>query len=231
MSCVTPHLYNRVAMYQYQQQQLQPHPHLLARPLLLCHRLPAMVGQYDAVQSRPGDLYPRVAEPQIARNHIKPLTPFSIADILRDGHSRSSSPPPVVPARQVRSSVDTGRRRSPDSTLRPRRPGSRRADDVRPRSPSTSGGGAISRPWDDGERPRRHSTDPDDDHDCDDVIDDDEDIEVDDVEMTQQMTSDHDTASHPVTSVCPLDALLRMTSQPFDDPSSPGLNNFLSLSL
>lgn len=76
---------------------------------------------------------------------------------------------------------------------------------------------------------RRLSTGIDDDDDCDDIIDDDEEIEVDDVESsklaTSTTTSSHDAASQStITSVCPLDALLRMTSQPFDDPSSPGLN-------
>jgi len=229
MSCVTPHLYDRVAMYQYQQQaQLQQHPHLLARPLLLCHRLPAVVGQYGAMPSRSGEFCPRLGDAQLPRNHDKPLTPFFIADILRDGQSGSPSPPELVSGRQVRGGVDVGRRRSPDSTLRPRRPGSRRGEDGRPRTPPVSGGGAISRPWDDTQRARRQSTGPDDDDDdCDDIIDDDEEIEVDDVETTKLTTSSttsskHDVVSQSTTSVCPLDALLRMTSQPFDDPSSPG---------
>lgn len=226
MSCVTPHLYNTVAMYQYhhQQQLQQQHPHLLTRPVLLCHRLPAVVGGYGAVPSRPaGDFYPRLAaDAQLPRNPVKPLTPFFIADILRDGQSGSPSPPPppsVVPGRQVR---EVGRRRSPDSTLRPRRPGT---GSKRPRTPQ----GPITRPWDDSElvKARRHSTGADDDDDdCDDVIDDDEEIEVDDIETTKLMTStttsNHDAAGQSTTSVCPLDALLRMTSQPFDDPSSPG---------
>jgi len=230
---VTPHLYNTVTMYQYQQhQQLQQQQHLLTRPLLLCHRLPAVVGQYGAEPSRPGDFYPRLAEVQLPRNPVKPLTPFFIADILRDGHSGSPSPPPVVPGRQMRGSVEVGRRRSPDSTLRPLRPASKRTDDVRPKTPAVSGGGGrvISRPWDDDERARRHSTNDEDDDDCDDVIDDDEEIEVDDVERTKltasSTTSNHDISSQSTTSVCPLDALLRMTSQPFDDPSSPGLTIF-----
>lgn len=215
MSCVTPHLYNSVAVYQYQRHQhLQQHPHLLARPLLLCQRLPSVVGQYGAVSvpSGPDDPYQRLAAAQPPRNPSKPLTKFSIADILRDGQAESPSPPsPVVHARQVR---DEGGRRSPDSTLRPRRPC---------RTPPT-----ISRPWDDDQLPsRRHSTSDDD---CDDDIgdDDEEDIEVDDVESSRLTSSSsivtakqHITASKSTSSVCPLDALLRMTSQPFDD-TSPG---------
>jgi len=242
MSCVTPHLYNSVAMYQYHQQQQiqQNHPHLLTRPVLLCHRLPAVVGQYGGVPSRPGiGPYPRPVDVQPPpRNPVKPLTPFSIADILRDGQAGSPSPPAssVVPGRAVRAGVEASRhRRSPDSTLRPRRPGSLRADDGR----RTPHGATISRPWDDSDRPRRHSvSDAEDDDDCDDVIDDDdEEIEVDDTDATRLTTTSSTTlkdrgvaASHQsTTSVCPLDALLRMTSQPFDDPSSPGLHAIFSI--
>jgi len=232
MSCVTPHLYSSVAMYQYQHhQQLQQNPHLLTRPLLLCHRLPAVVGQYGALPSRPAGLYPRLADAQPPRNPVKPLTPFSIADILRDGHSSSPSPP-MVHGKHVRASVEAGRRRSPDSTLQPRRPSSRRAEDGGRRTPH---GATITRPWDDTERSRQHSTDAEDDDDCDDVIDDDEEIEVDDVEATRLTTTgktvNRDAAASQSTtsSVCPLDALLRMTSQPFDDPSSPGQTFLLSL--
>jgi len=209
MSCVTPRLYNGLAMYPYQQHpQLQQHPHLLARPLLLCHRLP--VGQFGALTSRPGDPYQRLADAQPPRNPAKPLTPFSIADILRDGQPTSPSPPAVVRGRQVRAG------RSPDSTLRPRRPRS-----------------AISRPWNDDERPRRYSTDEEDD-DCNDILDDDEEIEV-DVEDSARPTSStttsnrhHITTSQTSTTVCPLDALLRMTSQPFDSSCSPGQTVFHS---
>ena len=241
MSCVTPHLYNTIAMYQYQQQQqLQQHPHhfLQARPFLLCHRLPAaVVSQYGALaSSRPADPYQRLAEAQPPRNATKPLTPFSIADILQDGHDGSPSPPPrVVSGRHVRGGgADVGRRRSPDSTLGPRRPGSRRPDDGRPKTPHVvvaGGGRTISRPWDDSSerRTRRYSTGGEDEEedDCDDIIDDDEEIEVDDVERRRLTTSGTTTshqhaAAQSTTSVCPLDALLRMTSQPFDDPSSPG---------
>jgi len=102
MSCVTPHLYNTVhAMYQYHHQQQQlaappPHPHLLARPLLLCHRLPAVPARTPGA----GDPYRRLAEAQPPRNPAKPLTSFSIVDILRggggrEGGARSASPPPV----------------------------------------------------------------------------------------------------------------------------------------
>jgi len=104
----------------------------------------------------------------------------------------------------------------------------------------------ITRPWNDDEeleeRPRvrrRHSTDADDDPDDPDddcVID--EEIDVDDVhvhETTTTRSKNHQL--HHITSVthsqssgsaatlstvCPLDALLRMTSQPFDDSASPG---------
>jgi len=124
---------------------------------------------------------------------------------------------------------DAGRRRSPDSTVRARRPISRPTDDGGRRTPH---GPPLSRPWDDTARPRRHSTDAEDDDDCDDVIDDDdvdddnEEIEVADVETSRLTTRSTTTSTHDAavsqSSVCPLDALLRMTSQPFDDPLSPG---------
>jgi len=204
-------------MYQYQQQQqLQGHPHLLSRPLLLCNRLPAVMGHY-AARPTGRDLYPRPSAEAPLRNAAKPLTPFFIADILRDGQAGSLSPPPVVYGRQVRG------RRSP--TLRPRRRGT---DEGRPKTPPS----AISRPWDDEQAARRHA-DEDDDC-CDDVIDDvdddDEEIEVDDSARSTKVTTPSRTLNHDSTSqsmsVCPLDALLRMTSQPFDDPSSPGLTAF-----
>jgi len=217
MSCMTPHLYSSVAMYQYQQQQqLAQHPHLLARPLLLCHRGLPSVGSSRSG----GDPFRRLAEAQPPRNPAKPLTPFFIADILRrgdTGRGRSASPPPP-PARQVRDSTSRGRRH------------------------------VSHRPWNDVDEPprpaaaaarRHHSTDADDDDDdlelddcCDDVIDDDEEIDVDDERDTSTTTSSQrhhsiSTSTNQLSTsvVCPLDALLRMTSQPFDDSSSLGTSD------
>ena len=102
MSCVTPHLYNTVhAMYQYHhQQQLAapppPHPHLLARPLLLCHRLPAVPARTPGA----GDPYRRLAEAQPPRRMSAMEKGVSgLAGLRggggREGGARSASPPPV----------------------------------------------------------------------------------------------------------------------------------------
>jgi len=217
MSCVTPHLYNSAAMYQHQQnQRLRQNAHLLTRPILLCHRLPAVVSQFGAPPNRPAvDPFQHLADVQPPlHNPAKPLTPFSITDILRDGRKHcvsSSSPPSGIRLKQVRCSVEMGAcpLLSPDSIAD-------RQSTLR--TPPFGGGGrvVISRPWDMD----------DDDDDCDDVLNEEEDIEVVDVETTASKTGSnhcHSATSVQSTSgVCPLDALLRMTSQPFDHSSSPG---------
>lgn len=210
----------------------------------------------------------RLPEVQSARQHHgppanKPLTPFSISDILQ----RNNSPPPP-PASRVSQSHETSgighkRRRHDDITVTISR---RNSDEMSARQKANNNNNAsIRRPWDDDvidQSLSGYSTGSDSDVELDDYDDDrlvtkmmrvddehrdEEEVDVDDCGLTspalpqqqqqrrqsstrQAVTRVSDNSPRPTSNtptsasgsgvVCPLDALLRMASKPFDNGSS-----------
>ena len=148
-------------------------------------------GRYDPIL--------RLAQVQIQppRNPNKPLTPFSIVDILNSGADEMHN----IRRKHQRHSHHY-----------------RQQQQQQLHEPAS-----IKRPWDDGScKSAGFSTDfdDDDDYDDDDDVDDRDDEEIDVVDEVNAKKG-----LGGCKAVCPLDALLKMASKAFDSRSAENLND------